>query len=148
MLIRILSNHIVPGSVSSSEIASIDLGSSIATGLTPPPGDFNPNDNVGNVDTSDSIRPNSGQSMSSPGGVGTVPQTEISGRPEATPGFDTPGNVQRGDANMSMDNMNMDSRDDNQAAEPPSGEQRPNENVANVQGETLSPRAIATPTTR
>ncbi|MBD2092102.1 fasciclin domain-containing protein [Microcoleus sp. FACHB-1515] len=196
LLVRILSNHIVPGVVPASEIASIDLGTSIGTGLTPPPGDFspndnvanvdtsqsirpnsdrdmsnagglpssgvqpegnltpppgdfNPNDNVGNVDTSDSIRPNSDQSMSSPGGVGSVAQTEIPGRPEATPGFDTPGDVQRGDSNMNMDsmdsmgstgNMNMDSRDDNQASEPPSGELRPNENVANVQGETLSPR--------
>lgn len=195
LLIRILSNHIVPGNVPSSEIASIDLGSSIATGLTPPPGDFspndnvgnvdtsqsirphsgqsmsgqdmsgqsmsnaggrpsvsqdgnltpppgdfNPNDNVGNVDTSDSIRPNSGQNMSSPGGVGSVAQTEIPGLPAATPGFGTPGDVQRGDANVNLGSMNMDRGDDNQASEPPSGEMRPNENVANVQGETLSPR--------
>lgn len=196
LLIRILSNHIVPGSVPSSEIASIDLGNDIDTGSTPPSGEMRPNENVGAVQPetlspraesdragvsngrqasappSGEMRPNENTGnvireelapnannpnqsrdrvelsqrteQSSPGGLGTVPQVEISGRPEATPEFDTPGNVQRGNANMNMDNMNMNNmnmnRRDDQASEPPSGELRPNENVANVQGETLSPR--------
>lgn len=194
LLIRILSNHIVPGAVSSSEIASTNLGGNIDMGLTPPSGELRPNENVGAVrpetlapnrngesaGTSDGrqasappsgeLRPNENTGnvireelapnannpnqsrdrlelsqrteQSSPGGVGSVAQTEVPGRPEATPGVDTPGNVQMGEANMNMGSSmgNMGSRDDNQASEPPSGEMRPNENVANVQGETLSPR--------
>ncbi|NEQ25649.1 MAG: hypothetical protein F6K28_42640, partial [Microcoleus sp. SIO2G3] len=128
----------------------------------PPSGELRPNENTGNVIRED-LAPNADEpnrtrdevamgqrpEMSSPGGLATVPQTEVSGRPEATPGLGTPGNVQQGNmsgmdmgSNSSMSGMpgmNMGS-DDNQAAEPPSGELRPNENVANVQGETLSPR--------
>lgn len=179
LLVRILSNHIVSGAVPSSDIASLDLGSSIDLGSTPPSGEQRPNENVGAV-RPETLAPDAGsdragtsddrQASAPPSGelrpnenTGNVirenlapnadnpnqsrDRAELSQRPEqSSPGG--LGSVAQGDSNMNMDmnsNMNMGmgnmgSRDDNQASEPPSGELRPNENVANVQGENLSPR--------
>lgn len=76
-LVDLLSYHIVPGEVTSAEAGSVAFGSNdIDRGLTPPSGDFRPNDPTGNA-----IVPPGGigdnNTTSSPGGSPSSSDTDL-----------------------------------------------------------------------
>jgi uncharacterized surface protein with fasciclin (FAS1) repeats len=171
LLIRILSNHVVPGTVGSTEIASANLGLDLDMGLTPPSGEMRPNENVGAV-REENLAPNAGGNSMGSTGMNDGRQASAPPSGEMRPNENT-GNVIREDLapnadapNRTRDQMEMSQNSqmsspggmsssgmsgdmtamdmgtsENQSMEPPSGEMRPNENVGNVREETLAPNA-------
>jgi uncharacterized surface protein with fasciclin (FAS1) repeats len=104
LLIRILSNHVVPGMVSSAEIASADLGLNLDMGLTPPSGEMRPNENVGAV-REENLAPNAGGNSMGSAGMNDGRQASAPPSGEMRPNENT-GNVIREELAPNADSPN------------------------------------------
>jgi uncharacterized surface protein with fasciclin (FAS1) repeats len=87
LLVELLSYHIVPGEVASSDVSAVSRGDRFDASSLPPSGELRPNENVAAVDESEIPEPTQnstdmaqgGMDMSSPGGSPTAPSGDSAG---------------------------------------------------------------------